>query len=108
MLDLDYIRRAAPSGSMRYFALLYSPADFRELLSALFVIEFEIRSSTNAAHEVAHTRMQWWRGEIDRLINRDAQHPATLVLQSAIPHANFSLLHEVLTAADMDLARMTF
>ncbi len=108
MLDSDYLHRAAPPGSMRYFALLYSPPAQRELLTALFVVESEIRASTDAAHEVAHTRLQWWRGEIDRLINRNAQHPATKVLQSALPEVDFSKLHEVLVAADMDLARMTY
>ena len=29
----------------------------------------EVRESILAAHEVAHTRLQWWRGEIDRLRN---------------------------------------
>jgi phytoene synthase len=104
----DYVARAAPPGSMRYFALLYAPATQRELLAALFVVEAEIRASTDAAHEVAHTRLQWWRGEIDRLANRNAQHPATLTLQIALPNGQFAGLHELLVAADMDLARMTY
>ena len=84
MLDPDYINRAAPPGSMRYFALLYAPVEQRELLTALFVIDAEIRASaTQVAHEVAHTRLQWWRAEVDRLINRNAQHPATQVVQAA-------------------------
>ena len=109
MLDPDYINRAAPPGSMRYFALLYTPAGQRELLTALFVIDAEIRASaTQVAHEVAHTRLQWWRAEIDRLINRNTQHPATQVVQAALPTADFSILHELLVAADMDVARMTY
>lgn len=108
-LDDDYVNRAAPPGSMRYFSLLYTPADKRELLTALFVVEAEIRASaTQVTHEVAHTRMQWWRGEIDRLVNRNAQHPATRILQSAWPDANFTILHEFMVSADMDLARMTY
>ena len=108
MLDPDFINRAVPPGSMRYFAWLYTPAPYRDLLTSLFVIENEIQSSARAAHEVAHTRLQWWRGEIDRLVNRSAQHPATQILQSALPTTDFSLLHELLAAADMDLARMTY
>lgn len=108
-LDPDYINRAAPPGSMRYFALLYASAGQRELLTALFVIDAEIRASaTQVAHEVAHTRLQWWRAEIDRLINRNAQHPATQLVQAALPTADFSILHELLVAADMDVARMTY
>jgi len=108
-LDSDYLNRAAPPGSMRYFALLYTPAEQQNLLAALFVIEAEIRSSANqTAHEVAHTRLHWWRAEIDRLVNRNAQHPATRVLQAALPHTDFSGLHELIVAADLDLARMTY
>ena len=93
---------------MRYFALLYTPTERRGLMTALFVIDAEIRASVNTAHEVAHTRLQWWRGEIDRLINRNAQHPATRVVQTALPDGDFAILHELLVAADMDLARMTY
>jgi len=78
-------------------------------LTALFVVDAEIRASAiQVAHEVAHTRMQWWRAEIDRLINRNAQHPATQLLQTVQPDADFSVLHELLVAADMDLAHMTY
>ncbi len=107
-LESDFLNRAAPPGSMRYFALLYASAKQRESLTALFVIDAEIRASTLAAHEVAHTRLQWWRAEIDRLVNRNAQHPATQTLQAAMPAAEFSILHELLMAADMDMAHMTY
>ena len=107
-LDAEYINRAAPPGSMRYFALLYAAPEQRDALTALMVIDNEIRASINAAHEVAHTRMQWWRAELDRLVNRNPQHPATQLLQSTLPNADYSRLHELLVAADMELARMTF
>jgi 15-cis-phytoene synthase len=95
---------------MRYFSLLYAPADRRDRLCALDVIDAEIRESAQSAnHDVAHTRLQWWRGEIDRLVNRSPQHPATRLLNdSAVDHASFAKLHEALAAADMDLARMTY
>jgi phytoene synthase len=108
MLDAEFLNRAAPPGSMRYFALLYAAPEQRDALTALMVIDSEIRASINAAHEVAHTRMQWWRAELDRLVNRNPQHPATQLLQSALPNADYSRLHELLVAADMELARMTF
>lgn len=110
-IDDSLINRAAPAGSMRYFSLLYAPEDRREAVLALYVIEAEIReSSRSASHDVAHTRLMWWRAETERLVNGNPQHPATRVL---LDHASsdrsvFSKLHEVLAAADMDLARMTF
>jgi len=105
------INRAAPPGSMRYFACLYAPEEVRDVMLALYVIEAEIRESAHSAnHDVAHTRLRWWRGEVDRLINGNAQHPAMKILaeQSFVPHSTFARLHELLAAADMDLARMTY
>lgn len=109
-LDDTQINRAAPPGSMRYFALLYTPPEKRDAVTALFVIDAEIRESAqSASHDVAHTRLQWWRQEIDRLVNDNAQHPATRVLAGATTERRrFAKLHELLVAADMDLARMTY
>jgi phytoene synthase len=109
-LDDSMTNRAAPPGSMRYFALLYTPPEKRDVVTALFIIEAEIRESAlSANHDVAHTRLQWWRQEIDRLVNDNAQHPATRILgASGTERRSFAKLHELLVAADMDLARMTY
>lgn len=109
-LDDSLVNRAAPAGSMRYFSLLYAPEDRRDQLCALYVIDAEIRESAQSAnHDVAHTRLQWWRTEIDRLVNGSPQHPAARILNdSPIDHASFAKLHETIAAADMDLARMTY
>jgi phytoene synthase len=110
-LDDSLVNRAAPPGSMRYFSLLYAPEDRRDVLLAMHVIDAEIRESAQGPnHDVAHTRLQWWRGEIDRLVNAAPQHPATKLLgeRTRQPRRSFAKLHELLVAADMDLARMTF
>jgi phytoene synthase len=109
-LDDSLVNRAAPPGSMRYFSLLYAPEDRRDQLCALYVIDAEIRESAQSAnHDVAHTRLQWWRAEIDRLVNGSPQHPATRLLNdSSVERASFAKLHEIMVAADMDLARMTY
>ena len=110
-LDASLVNRVAPPGSMRYFALLYTPEDRRDTLAALFAIDAEIRESAQSAnHDVAHTRLRWWRSEVDRLVNGAAQHPATQLLQRHHRGSRESLtkLHELLVAADMDLARMTY
>jgi phytoene synthase len=110
-LDNELVNRTAPPGSMRYFSLLYSPEDRREIVQALYAIDSEIRESAKSgSHDVAHTRLTWWRAETDRLINANPQHPATRILleRTSGDRAVFNKLHEVLAAADMDLARMTF
>lgn len=110
MLEPSHTNRAAPPGSMRYFALLYTPPQQRDAAMALFVVDAEIRESAQSAnHDVAHTRLQWWRQEIDRLANGNAQHPATRILsEAALDRREYLKLHELITAADMDLARMTY
>ncbi len=109
-LDDSLVNRAAPPGSMRYFSLLYAPENRREQLLALYVIDAEIRESAQSAnHDVAHTRLQWWRAEIDRLVNGSPQHPATRLLNDSLRERTaFAKLHETIVAADMDLARMTY
>lgn len=109
-LDETLVNRAAAPGSMRYFSLLYTPPEKREAVTALYVIDAEIRESAQSAnHDVAHTRLQWWRQEVDRLANGNPQHPATRILRSvALPAKSFARLHELIVAADMDLARMTY
>ena len=109
-LDETLVNRSAPPGSMRYFSLLYTPPEKREALTALYVIDAEIRESAQSAnHDVAHTRLQWWRQEVDRLTNGNPQHPATRILRSSsMPAKGFARLHELIVAADMDLARMTY
>lgn len=110
-LDAAALSRAAPPGSPRYFALLYTPVEHRDALNALFVIDSELRDSAgSASHDVAHTRLQWWRAEIDRLVNNNPQHPATRLLNTtrAKDRAVYNKLHELVVSADMDLARMTY
>jgi phytoene synthase len=110
-LDDSLVNRAAPVGSMRYFALLYTPPADRDVVTALYVIDAEIRESAQSAnHDVAHTRLQWWRQEIDRLVNDNAQHPATRILaaRTGFDRKRYVKLHELIVAADMDLGRMTY
>jgi 15-cis-phytoene synthase len=111
LLDDSMVNRAAPPGSMRYFALLYTPAAKREAVTALFIVETELRESARSAnHDVAHTRLAWWRAEIDRLVNGSPQHPAMRALNApnSQRRERYAKLHELAAAADMDLARMTY
>lgn len=102
------LQRGTPPGSLRYFAVLYAPAPARPLLGALYAFEAEIRDTVRTtSHDVTHTRLQWWRGEVDRLLAGRPEHPVTrglLPLREA--GADMALLHEVLVAADIDLARL--
>lgn len=107
----DPLTRATQPGSLRWFATVFAPAPARPLLEALHAFDAEIEDTVVAtSHDIAHTRMQWWRTEVDRLINGHPEHPVTRAL---LPLRDFApgelpLLHERMVAADIDLARMTF
>ena len=98
-------------GSLRHFAVLFSGSPDKPLLEALYALEAELRRIVAAtSHEAAHAKLQWWRGEIDRLVAGRPSHPlasALLPLQ-ARRDVDLNLLHELVVAADLDLARMTY
>ena len=108
-LDQTLINDAAPPGSLRYFALLYTPKERRTELAALYLIESEIRTSArSASHDVAHTRLQWWREEIARLKGGSPQHPATQALAELSNRVDFRAFFDMLTAAEQDLANASY
>ena len=103
--------RGAPPGSLRYFAVLFAPPAARPVLDALYGFDAEVRATIDAtAHEAAHARLQWWRGEIDRLVAGRPTHPIAVALAplGARQDADVASLHESLVAADLDLARLTY
>jgi phytoene synthase len=105
----DPLLRGTPPGSLRHFAVTYAPAEARTLLQALYAFEAEIDDTVQTQnHDVAHTRVLWWRGEIDRLLGGHPQHPVTRALLPLRDRATdtLALLHEPLVAADIDLARL--
>jgi phytoene synthase len=104
----DPLRRGTPAGSLRYFAVLYAPEPARPLLDALYAFEAEIHDTVRASsHDVSHTRLQYWRGEVDRLLGGRPEHPVTrALLPLRDGGAEVALLHEALVAADVDLARI--
>lgn len=69
----------------RYLAWLYSPAPQRRLLQSLFGIEREIAASLQPGldHNVAHSRLQWWREECERCAAGHPIHPLTRALGAA-------------------------
>ncbi|HVY24230.1 MAG TPA: squalene/phytoene synthase family protein [Steroidobacteraceae bacterium] len=108
-LDASLLQRAIPDGSMRYFAWLYTPNEYRDVVAALFLLESELRDTANAPHDVAHIRLQWWRDEIERLANSNAQHPATRVLQThRNSNVDFSVLDATLRSTAQDIAHSTY
>ena len=107
----EALARGLPPGSRRHLAVLFAGSPAREALGALYAYEAELQRIVAAeSHEAAHARLQWWRGELDRLSASRPSHPITRALLGASTHwrAEVGLLHEALVAADLDLVRFTY
>jgi phytoene/squalene synthetase len=104
------------SQSARYFALLYAAHAERPALEALFGIEREVLDSARPGldHNVAHSRLQWWREECERAARGGAAHPLTRALTTALgdPQAKsvpqLAGLCGIVDVATWDLASATF
>jgi len=107
----ERVREGVAPGSLRHFAVLFSGSPERTLLEAVYAFESELRRIVaGTSHEATHARLQWWRGELDRLAAGRPSHPlarALLPLRGR-REVDLALCHEMLVAADLDLARMTY
>ena len=98
---------AASRVSARSLALLFAGHERRVPLAALYDIEADIAAAARprVEHAVAHAKLTWWRGEVDRLAAGRPQHPASRALLAAAGHApDYNRLHERLAGADLVLA----
>jgi 15-cis-phytoene synthase len=110
-------RAATRYPATRYLACLYSPAAHRPVMEALCAIESEIAGSLRPGidHRVAHTRLQWWREECERLAEGRPIHPLARELVSAYGPARsedlpspLAELSGLVDSAVWDLAGATF
>lgn len=107
----DPVLEGVPRGSLRHLAVLFSGAPEPSLIEAIYAFEAELRRVVAAAsHEAAHARLQWWRGELDRLVAGRPTHPLAQALLALREQrgADAGLLHEMIVAADLDLTRITY
>lgn len=105
------VREAIRPGSPRHLAVLFSGSPQGPLLEAVYALEAELRRIVAIeSHEAAHARLQWWRGELDRLDAGRPSHPlaAALLPLRGRRDLELGLLHELLAAADLDLSRLTY
>ena len=100
----------ADSQRARHFAVIYSPPAQRPVLEALLGIESEIAASLRAGldHQVAHTRLQWWRDECLRCSQGAPLHPLTRQLASLCTPQRLQSLSGLVDVGQWDLARATF
>ena len=102
----------ASFGADRDWLLRFCPPDAATALAALFEIEQEVSASLKAGleHAVAHTRLEWWAEELDRLARGIPRHPATRTLASSALERGATPpdLSAFIEQIRVDLARVAF
>ena len=100
--------RATQSGSSFYYSFRFLPAQTRRAITAFYALCRELDDVVDECHDagVAATKLDWWRGELDRMATGTPQHPVTRALIDTpqgrdLPQA---LLLEIIDGMAMDLA----
>lgn len=105
---LDYCRKkAAPPGSSLHYALLFATPVQRDGLLALHAFHREVTAIPGEVSDpaVGRAKLDWWRGEIDRVFERQPEHPVghalvPVIRQSGLPRERFE---DIITGTALDL-----
>lgn len=104
--------RAAASGSSFYYAFRFLPDDKRRAITALYAFCREVDDIVDEVSDrsIARIKLDWWRTELDRMYEGDAQHPVTRALQPAIEQYALPREHfeEILDGMEMDLDQSSY
>ncbi|MCL2876191.1 MAG: presqualene diphosphate synthase HpnD [Betaproteobacteria bacterium] len=99
--------KAAASGSSFYYSFMFLDPARRQAITALYAFCREVDDVVDECRDPvpAHTKLDWWRQEIDRVFDGVPTHPVGLALQEIC--APFRLvrehLHEIIDGMAMDL-----
>jgi len=74
--------KAAASGSSFYYSFLFLPAERRRAITAVYAYCREVDDAVDEVSDpaVAEAKLQWWRGEVATLFDRQPTHPVTRAL----------------------------
>jgi phytoene synthase len=74
--------KAAASGSSFYYSFLFLPAERRRAITAVYAYCREVDDAVDEISDpsVAEAKLQWWRGEVAALFDRQPTHPVTRAL----------------------------
>ncbi len=100
--------KAAASGSSFYYAFLFLPTERRRAITAVYAYCREVDDAVDEISDrsVAEAKLQWWRGEVAALFERQPTHPVTRALLPFID-GPFGITRErllaILEGMEMDL-----
>ena len=99
--------KAAASGSSFYYSFLFLPPDQRRAITALYAFCREVDDVVDECSDagIARTKLDWWRGEIERCFSGDPTHPVTCALLRPVESYNLPIeyFQEVIDGMAMDL-----
>jgi phytoene synthase len=101
------LSRTAPPGSTLYYSLLKLPAAKKQAIMAIFALCRHIQTIAGYIREesVARAKLAWWAEELALTYQKQARHPATQALQTAIETYQLpkQLFDELITGEELKL-----
>jgi phytoene synthase len=104
--------KAAKSGSSFYYSFLFLPPPQRQAITALYAFCREVDDVVDECHDagVAQAKLDWWRGEIARTFEANADHPVCRALATSLQHFNLPREYflEIIDGMEMDLLQTRY
>ncbi|MFV1923061.1 MAG: presqualene diphosphate synthase HpnD [Methylotenera sp.] len=99
--------KTAKSGSSFTVSFIILDKIKREAMTALYAFCREVDDVVDECtdYNVAQTKLNWWKNEIDRLYDHKPQHPVSFALQPVIEQFDLAKehFHEIIDGMEMDL-----
>lgn len=108
MTPQEYCKqKTAESGSSFTLSFIFLPKAKREAMTALYAFCREVDDVVDECtdYQVAQTKLNWWKAEIQRLFLKQAQHPVTKALTPIVQQYQLAEEHfqEIIDGMEMDL-----
>lgn len=109
----EYCRdKTAKSGSSFYYSFLFLPEQQRQAIIALYAFCREVDDTVDEITDpdVARSKLEWWRQEIQNTFNSKATHPVGKALQTALQHFDLhqEYFMEIIDGMAMDLEHFSY
>ncbi|MFW2374653.1 MAG: presqualene diphosphate synthase HpnD [Gammaproteobacteria bacterium] len=99
--------KTSKSGSSFYYSFLFLPKLKRRAITALYAFCREVDDVVDEVRDehIARTKLNWWRDEVRRMYQGQAQHPVTKAMQALLTEFNLAeeYLLEIIDGMEMDL-----
>lgn len=99
--------KTAKSGSSFTVSFIFLANDKRDAMTALYAFCREVDDVVDECTDfnVAQTKLNWWKNEIENLYDGKPQHPVSFALQPVIPQFGLAKEHflEIIDGMEMDL-----